>query len=117
MTERNPYLPEAPADGHHNFQNGSYRCMSCGVYNRPDVPSTKAVLDQPCKGEYVESWKMRAWAEDRWAEDKAAAKEHVFTVSMNLQDYAYVKGNADWEGKSIEKYLVDKACGRTRKGC
>lgn len=71
----NRHLPERPADGKHIFGSGgqSYRCSRCGVYNRPDVASTKAVLDAPCEGAWAQSGKMRAWAEDQWAKDKAAA--------------------------------------------
>jgi hypothetical protein len=63
---RNPYLPEAPADGKHVFPGGSYRCSLCGVYNRTDSPP----FHEPCKGAWAESGKMRAAAADRWAADK-----------------------------------------------
>lgn len=72
--ERNPYFPPAPEDGHHLFENGSYRCKFCAVYNRPDVPSTKEILDQPCKGNWDQSGKMRAWAEDKWAAERGDTK-------------------------------------------
>lgn len=62
---KNPYLPDPPADGKHIFE-GQYRCKRCAVYNRPDVPSTLAVLEAPCLGRWAESGKMRAWAEDKW---------------------------------------------------
>lgn len=72
-TARNPYLPEAPADGQHIFGDSgtSYRCSRCGVYNRPDVPSTKDVLDAPCLGGWAHSGKMRYAAEDRWKAESA----------------------------------------------
>jgi hypothetical protein len=62
---KNPYLPEPPEDGKHIF-DGSYRCKRCAVYNRPDVESTRVVLEAPCLGRWAESGKMRAWAEDKW---------------------------------------------------
>lgn len=70
---QNPHLPEPPADGQHIFglDGMSYRCSRCGVYNRPEVPSNKEVLDAPCAGRWAQSGKMRAWAEDKWRDEKA----------------------------------------------
>ena len=84
----NPYLPEPPPDGQHIFE-GSYRCKRCAVYNRPDVPSTKMVLDAPCEGRYAQSGTMRAWAEDKWREDLAAqAKKNapLYNLLRRLDD-------------------------------
>lgn len=71
--ERNPHLPEAPADGKHMFgEDGqSYRCSRCGVYNRAQ-PQNQPFFE-PCEGGWAESGKMRAWANDQWAADKETA--------------------------------------------
>lgn len=69
MTD-NPWLPAPPEDGKHEFRFGSYRCRRCAVYNRPDVPSTKEVLDAPCEGQWAQSSKMRAYAEDKWKAER-----------------------------------------------
>jgi hypothetical protein len=66
----NPYLPEPPEDGKHVFA-GSYRCHRCGVYNRPDVTTTKTVLDAPCEGRWAHSGKMRYAADQRWISEKS----------------------------------------------
>lgn len=66
----NPFLPAAPLDGKHRF-NGGYRCKRCGVYDRPDVPSTKEVMDAPCEGQWAHSGKFRYAAEQQFTELKA----------------------------------------------
>lgn len=68
-SEKNPYLPKAPADGKHVFgEDGrSYRCSLCGVYNRTESPP----FHEPCKGGWAESGKMRYAAKDRWDAERA----------------------------------------------
>lgn len=69
--ERNPHLPERPADGKHKFEDKdghkTGRCVLCGAYGG----SAEAV--SICKGEYSESGKMRSWAASEWLADKLAA--------------------------------------------
>lgn len=66
--ERNPFLPEPPADGEHQYGDspsdlgGNHRCTLCGAYQ--GSPEGTA----PCRGEYAESGKMRVWAAQKWRE-------------------------------------------------
>jgi len=70
MNEKNPHLPDPPADGKHSWSagptdlGGNHRCTFCGAYQ--GSPEGETI----CVGEFRESGKMRRWAEMEWQKDK-----------------------------------------------
>jgi hypothetical protein len=42
----------------------------------------------------------------------------IFEVTMTPEDYIAIKRNADWEGMSVPRYVVEHAAGRLfKRGC
>lgn len=39
------------------------------------------------------------------------------SIRVSAEDWKRLERDASWEGKTVARYLVDHALGRTRKGC
>lgn len=86
----NPYLPEPHPSGEHQFLDAGYRCTRCGVYNRPDVKSTKIVLDLPCVGRWAQSSKMRYEANNQWIEN--GGSQDLIPIGEDVRTHTMMQG-------------------------
>lgn len=115
-SERNPFLPETPADGRHDWGDsatdlgGNYRCLLCGAYKGSDEGTIT------CRGEYAESGKMRAWAAEQWRQarlegDDEARVQHVLELVRRTKGGVKVGGVLFCGAQRFEA-LLDCGCRR-----
>lgn len=78
IAARNPYLPQPPEDGQHEYRAAGYRCALCGAYQGSDEGKA------PCRGEFRESGKMRAWAREKWEADLLQRYTHLTPADLRL---------------------------------
>lgn len=116
MTEgRNPFLPEAPADGQHVWSDGpsdiggNHRCKLCGAYAGSEEGNGT------CHGEFKESGKMRSWASQQWIAQRLvgdAAPRRIIRLERHELAAAQRPG-VSFSGS--EHFSVLLECGCVRK--
>lgn len=47
----------------------------------------------------------------------AQPEKVIVEVTMTPEEYQSISTNAQWDGRSIERYLIDCALGKRRRGC